>query len=121
MCVEETMRGEMTDLLATIGIRDDPGHWDASAERVAAKVARESHRGGFEWLASSRSTWVAACFLLIVALVSVLSSGEGPLAQRPGMELTKALAPVDDVGRAIILPDRPPPIGTLLLSDRGGT
>ncbi len=112
------MREDLTNLLATTRIRDDAGYWDARAEQIAANVVR--HRGGFEWLANSRRTWVAASLLLVAALLSVFSSGDSPSARRSETELTKALAPVDDVGRAIILPDRPPPIGTLLLRDRGG-
>jgi len=113
------MRDDVTNRFATSRIRDDAGHWDARAEQVAADVVRELNRGGFEWLGNSRRMWVAACLLMLVALLSVVSSGVIPVAQGVATELTNALAPVDDIGRAIVLPDRPPAIGALLLP--GGT
>src|SRR6266536_4318736 len=66
----------MTDLFDTASLRDEPEHWRALAERVAASAARESKRGGFDWMARSRVGWVAACLLLAVALMSLVSRSD---------------------------------------------
>jgi hypothetical protein len=110
----------MSDLFDTTHVRDDPAHWDALTERVAANAARESKGGGFEWLAQSRAGWVTASLLLAAALLSMLSSAEKSSATSRSTEWAPALAPADDVGRAMLLPDGPPAIGALLLGDRGG-
>jgi hypothetical protein len=110
----------MSDLFDTTRVRDDSEHWDALAERVASNAAREWNESGFEWLAHSRVTWVAASLLLAAALLSVVSPDESSSVWSRSPEWTQALAPADDVGRAVILPDSPPAIGTLLLRARGG-
>jgi hypothetical protein len=105
----------MSDLFDTSRIRDEPAHWDALAERVAANAARESARGGLGWFADSRASWIAASLLLAAALaftaLPVEDSGRGSLS----LEWAQALAPADDVGKAIISADGPPAIGALLL------
>jgi hypothetical protein len=97
-------------------LRDDPEYWDALAERIATAAARASRQGGFNWLASSRAGWVVVCILLVTVLTlsllpiepSANSTGRAPWAEM--------LAPSDEVGRAIAVPDDPPPVGALLLN-----
>jgi hypothetical protein len=108
------------DLFDTTRVRDDPKHWDALAERVAANAVRESERGGFDWLARSRVGWVAACILLAVALLSTMLRRESSSGTSRRAEWRRVLAPADDVGKAIVLPEGPPAIGALLLGTRGG-
>ena len=109
----------MPDLFDASQVPDDGAHWDALAERVAANAARESEGSGFDWFAQSRASWVAASLLLAAALAfGVLPAGD-PSASSLSAVWAEALAPADDVGRAIILPDRPPAIGALLLGGQG--
>jgi hypothetical protein len=108
----------MSDLFNTMQVRDDSEHWEALAKRVAVNAARDSKRSGLEWLAHSRATWLAVCLLLAAALLSIVSVGEN--AKSRSADWTQAIAPVDDVARAIILTDSPPAIGVLLLGGRGG-
>ena len=114
------MRGNNSDLFDTSDVRDDAGHWDALAERVAAHAARESNTGGFDWFAHSRASWVAASLLLAAALVFMVLPAENSPSRSFGAEWARALAPADDVGRAIILQDGPPAIGALLLGGQDG-
>lgn len=109
----------MPELFDTSQVRDDAGHWDALAERVAAGAARESNEGGFDWFSHSRASWVAASLLLAAALASMVLPAENSSARSFSAEWAQALAPADAVARAIILPDRPPAIGALLLSGQG--
>jgi hypothetical protein len=110
----------MPDLFDTRQISDDTRHWDALAERIAADAARESKGGGFEWFAHSRASWVAASLLLAAAVAFTVLSAEDSSARSFSAVWAQALAPADDVGRAIILPDGPPAIGALLLGDQRG-
>jgi len=110
----------MSDLFDTSQVRDDAAHWDALAERVAADAARESKEGGFAWFANSRASWVAASLLLAAALGFMALPAETSSARRFTADWAQALAPADDVGRAIILPDGPPAIGALVLGDQRG-
>jgi hypothetical protein len=105
----------MADLFDTTQVRDDAGHWDALAERVAAAAARESKRGGFDWFAHSHVSWVAASLLLAAALAFMVLATEDSSAKSFGAVWAQAFAPADDVGRAIVLHDGPPAIGALLL------
>jgi hypothetical protein len=109
----------MSDLFDTSQIRDDAAHWDALAERVAANAARESIESGFDWFAHSRTSWVAASLLLAAALAFMVLPAENTSARRFTAAWTQALAPADNVGRAIILQERPPAIGALLLAGQG--
>lgn len=110
----------MSKFFDTGQVRDDAGYWDALAERVAAHATRESKSSGFEWLAHSRASWVAASLLLAAALSFMTLPLESTSARGLGAEWRKALAPADDVGRAIILNDDPPAIGALLLARQRG-
>ena len=110
----------MSDLFDTTQVRDDPGSWDALAERVAADAARRSKGSGFDWLARSRTSWVAASVLLATAIAFLLLPTERSPASGPSAEWEQALAPADDVGKAIVLRDAPPAIGALLLGQGGG-
>ncbi len=110
----------MPDLFDTSQIRDDAGHWDALAERVAADAARGSEGSGFRWFAHSRVSWVAASLLLATALAFMVLPARTSSARSFSAEWAQALAPADDVGRAIVLHDGPPAIGALLLGGQGG-
>src|SRR5207247_2075946 len=109
----------MPDFFDTTSVRDEPEHWDAIAERVAGIAARKSTRSSVEWLAHSRAGWISAGLLLSAALLSIFAAGENASAASRDAEWAQLLAPADEVGRAIVLPDRPPPIGALLLNGRG--
>ena len=105
----------MIDLFDTKGVRDEPAHWDALAERIAAGAARSSRSGAVEWLAQSRAGWIAACLLLSGALLSLASM------TRRDAELRDVLAPADDLGRAMATSHNPPGIGLLMARGRDGT
>jgi hypothetical protein len=105
------------ELFDTTPISDDPAHWNALAERVAANAAREG-KGGLEWLAQSRAGWVAACLLLGAALFSMASAGSAAAA--PSADWVRTLAPADGLGREMIIADDPPAIGELLSRTPGG-
>jgi hypothetical protein len=97
-------------------MHDDPEYWDALAERIATAAASASRRGGFKWLASSRAGWVVVCVLIVMVLtLSVLPVGP-PAQTNMRAPWTEMLVPSDEVGRAIAVPDGPPPIGALLLN-----
>jgi hypothetical protein len=107
----------MPELFDTSPVADDPEHWNALAERIAATAVCASTRSSIDWLATSRAGWVAASLLLVGAwalLTPTESSSPKPVAN----EWAHALAPADDVGEAIIVRDSPPAIGALLLGDR---
>ena len=105
----------MTDLFDTSVVRDEPAHWDALAERIAAAAARGSRRSAVEWLAQSRAGWIAACLLLGGALLSLASM------TRRDTERQDVLAPADDLGRAMATSHNPPGIGVLMARGRDGT
>jgi len=109
----------MPEFFDTTRVPDDPEHWDALAERVAATAARAPKRSGVDWLASSRAGWVAASLLLLAAWALMMPT-ESSSARSFSGEWAQALAPRDDVGKAIMVRDRPPAIGALLLADRRG-
>lgn len=108
----------MPDLFDTRGIKDDPAHWEALAERVAREAARRSRSSqppGVGSLAASRAALIAASLLLAASLAFMtMSSRQNP---RPMAELGQALAPGDDVGRAFALTGRPPAVAALLFTE----
>ena len=115
------MRVAMPDLFDTTQVPDDAAHWDALAERVAANAARESKRDGFDWFADSRASWVAASLLLAGALAFMMLPAENSSATSFSAAWAQALAPADDVGRAITSREGPPAVGALVLGgQRGG-
>ena len=105
----------MPEFPETSGIPDDSRHWDALAKRAAAS-ARNSESGLY-WLATARGAWVASSLLVAVGLIASLSSLSKPSDVNSFGQLTTSLAPEDTVGEAIVLGDRPPDIGTLLLPE----
>jgi hypothetical protein len=110
----------MAKLFDTTQIPDDPAHWDALAERVAARATRKAtEKSSFEWLAQSRASWAAASLLLAAALgwMALPVDTTGATTARAGW--LQALAPADDVGKAIASPDVPPAIGALVLGEAG--
>lgn len=110
----------MSEFIDTIQVRDDAEHWDALAERIAATASRDSKSSSLDWLANSRASWIAASLLLLAAWASLMIQAESPSAGSSSGEWAQALAPADDIGKAIIVRDRPPAIGALLLGDRRG-
>lgn len=110
----------MAELFDTTRVPDDAAHWDALAERIAAAAARSSQGRTLPWCAQSRARWVAASLLLAAALAFLVLPSEDWSSRRFTLEWVQALAPADEVGRAITLPEVPPAIGALLLGDQGG-
>jgi hypothetical protein len=110
----------MPDLFDTRQVRDDPGHWDALAERVAAHAAGQSSQSGLAWFAQSRAGWIAASVLLAAAAAFIVLRPEDP--GTPGLRTVweQAFAPADDVGRALLASDGPPAIGVLRRGGQGG-
>ena len=96
----------MSELFDTRGVKDDQEHWDALAERVAREAVRRA--------AASRAGLIAASLLLAASLAFMAVTWR----QRPTpvAELGQALAPRDDVGRAIVLTGRPPAVAALLFA-----
>jgi hypothetical protein len=105
----------MADFFGTSQVHDDPDHWNELADCVVATVVRESHQSAFNWFTQPRTGWVTASCALIVMLVSALLGFRQPSAATGRGEWVQALAPTDEVGKAIMQPDRAPEIGTLLL------
>lgn len=109
----------MAELFDTAQVRDDASYWDALAERVAEHAAHASTERALEWLGRSRASWVVASLLVAAALVLIVMPPSKSLAQSRSAEWTDAIAPTDEMGKAIGLPDRPPPIDALLLVPHG--
>ena len=109
----------MSELFDTAQVRDDPTYWNALAQRVAERAAHASTEQAFEWLGRSRASWVVASLLVAAGLALIMLSPNKSLAPSRIAEWTDAIAPTDEVGKAIGLPDRPPPIDALLLAPRG--
>lgn len=106
----------MPEFSRTPGISDDDEHWDALAQRIA--VSARGTESGLYWLATARGAWVASSLLAAVGLIASLSSINKPAdASSPG-QLSAMLAPGDKVGETIVLSDKPPDIGMLLLPQR---
>ena len=110
----------MADLFDTTRIPDGDAHWDALADRVAARAARAPTRGGLDWLAHSRAGWVAASLLLAAALAVLMLPAGRPAVAGFADEWARAFEPADAVGQALIRRDAPPAIGVLLLGAAGG-
>lgn len=112
----------MPELFDTHDVTDDAQHWNALAERVAREAIRRSDalRHGRGSLAASRVGMIAASLLLAASLAFLtMTSRQG--APRSTTELGPALAPRDDVGRAIAMTGRPPALAALLFDEtRGG-
>lgn len=106
----------MTEIFDTAGLRDDNAHWNALADRVAARAiaASRSRAPG-----APRALWIGVSLAFAASLVAMLASGQRP-ASRDTAALNIALVPADDVGRAIALADAPPAIGALLLGATPG-
>ncbi len=103
----------MSELFDTRGAKDDAEHWDALAERIASEAARRSRHAGVASLAATRAGLIAASLLLVVSLAFMTMTWRRS-SPRPAAELGQALAPSDDVGRAIVLTGRPPAVAALL-------
>jgi hypothetical protein len=92
----------MSDLFDTRDVNDDAEHWDALAERVAREAARQSRVG------------LIAASLLFAASLAFMSLTWNQGSAKPTAELGQALAPTDDVGRAMALTGKPPAVAALL-------
>lgn len=110
----------MPDLFETTQIPDDPEHWDALAERIAATAVDRSSVDGLYWLASSRVGWLAASLLVAAVLAFVVGPGRDSSATNVSVNWAQALAPADKIGRTIVSRDDPPAIGALLISKAEG-
>jgi hypothetical protein len=101
----------MTEIFDTSSVRDDAAHWQALAERVAANaVAANSARR----IAPPAALWVGVSLAFAASLALMILSGR-PASSRDDAALRVALAPADDVGRALVQLDAPPKIGDLML------
>ena len=109
------IRGSMPDLFDTSAIPDDPAYWEERAERVAAVVARRSRRLGAGGVVHSRTSWLAASLLFAAALAAAVLPPRTSFASSFGAEWARALAPSDEIGKAIVLREGPPAIGVLIL------
>ncbi|MGH7696033.1 MAG: hypothetical protein ACRENH_13690 [Gemmatimonadaceae bacterium] len=107
----------MMDVFDTRRVPDDEAYWDALAQRVAEAAAREAGATSFDWLAQSRMSWVAASLLLAGALTLLLLPNEARSARKMAVDWEQALAPTDEIGRAMLSGDAPPAVGVLLLRD----
>jgi len=115
------MRRDLPDFFDTTQIRDDAANWDALAARVAAGATRAAEETGFDRFARSRGSWVAASLLLAAALAVIARPAGKSSASSVSVDWARALAPTDDIGRAIALQDGPPAIVTQLLRGQGGS
>jgi len=106
----------MSELFDTRGVKDDAEHWDALAERVAREAARRSRHATVGSLAASRAGLIAASLLLAASLAFMTMTWRQG-SRRPAPELGQALAPSDDVGRAIAVTGGPPAIAALLFAE----
>ncbi|HEX4683383.1 MAG TPA: hypothetical protein VH277_11775 [Gemmatimonadaceae bacterium] len=107
----------MTELFDTSRISDDDANWDAVAARIAARAsARE--RGRF---VDSPALWAGASILFAASLVMMMSSMRSSSRARDEGEWRVALAPADDVGRALAVRDAPPSVGALVLEPLADT
>ena len=104
----------MPDLFDTRQIPDDAPYWDGLAERVAARVGHDSSETVLEWVAQSRSSWLAASLLLAAGIAFMVLPVNGPSEPKLGLTLSRPVAPEDDLGKAIVSRDTPPPVGALL-------
>jgi hypothetical protein len=110
---EENMREP--ELFSGVPIRDDAAHWDELAARVTHAALREGRRAALERFGQSRAGFAAAAALLLAALAYFAAPQSSPSSA--GVEWAQALAPADDVGRAIVTRDGPPSIGALMLEE----
>jgi hypothetical protein len=101
----------MTEIFDTSSVRDDDAHWQALAERVTANVIAGNDSGR---IAAPAALWVGVSLAFAASLALMIFSGR-PVSARDDAALRVALAPADDVGRALALPDAPPKIGDLVL------
>lgn len=102
-------------LFTGVSVNDDVAHWDALAERVSATALRESRADAVSRFGESRAAWLVAASLLFAAL-AYLAAPALPAAPQ-GSEWSQALAPADDVGRALAGLGGPPAIGALVLAE----
>lgn len=106
----------MSEPFDTNRVNDDAEHWDALAERVAREAERRSRRSGVGSLVASRAGLIAAS-LLLAASLAYMATTSRQASTRSVTELGQALAPRDDVGRAMVLTRRPPAVAALLFDD----
>ena len=108
----------MSELFDTRGVRDDAEHWDTLAERIAREATRgsRSSTAAAGPLAASRLGLIAAALLLAASLAFMRMSSRRS-SPASVVELGQALAPSDDVGRAIALTGRPPEVAALLFNE----
>ena len=110
----------MTDLFDTTQVPDNPGYWDALAQRIASEAASQSSRAGLGWVAHSRASWVSATLLLAAGVAFIVVPVDDSTGESITTEWVQALSPTDDAGRSLFEGDGPPPIEALLFNDQGG-
>lgn len=109
------MTSREPELFTGVPVRDDAEHWNSLATRVSEATLRNARTAALERLGQSRASWLAAAMLLIAALAYL--AAPRTVAATPAPDLSAALAPADDVGRAMITPSAPPSIGALMIAE----
>src|SRR5215831_6176926 len=92
-------------------ITDTPEHWASLAERIASRAIRASN--GIEWLAHSRTGWMAACVVLAASIGFVVSEPSRSTASLRQDEWIGALTPRGETAQAMLTRDQPPSLGSL--------
>lgn len=110
----------MPDLFDTRQVPDDASYWDTLAERVAAHAARDSGGTVLDWVANSRSSWIAASLLLAAGIAFMASPVEDSSTLSLTPTLSQPVTPADDLGKAIASRDTPPSVGALLFAGSAG-
>src|SRR5450755_4694325 len=104
----------MTEYFDTSRVHDDPSAWDARAQQVVTAI--ECRRNGIDALGGAPAAWLAAGLLLAASIV--LAFAPSPFRPRAtSADWVAVIAPSDASSRAIVLPDRPPALGALLLTN----
>lgn len=103
----------MPTLRDTTDTLDNGRHWDEVTARIVARAT--ARRTGLGWLAQSNARWAATIALAAACvLLAISSSGSTPSDATRGW--ASVIAPNDAAFRAVVLRDRPPAIGGLLLA-----
>ena len=106
---------DSTPLFTDVPVHDDAAHWDALAARVTASSLRDSRADAVSRFGESRAAWLVAASLLFAALAYLAAPALPAVPQ--ASEWSQALAPADDVGRALAGLGGPPAIGALVLAE----
>jgi len=99
---------------------DDPGYWDALADRIAADAAPvlaqyQAQHGTWWSVLAHRAPALAAAAVVAVATTSFLVVGaSAPGDGSPSAEVARAIVPSDPVAQMFLAEETPPPVEALL-------